>query len=76
MPKSYVRFIESLEQGTPKTRFWHVWNTSEVHLGVVQWFNRWRQYVYAPLDETVYSSGCMREILEFVERANQEHRAK
>lgn len=71
----YIEFIE-VEQ-KPK-----VWECRNKHyhsvLGVVKWYVPWRQYIYC---ETVavgviYSAGCLRDIADFVEQANEEQKER
>ena len=35
-------------------------------LGVVKWFSGWRQYCFEPVPGTVFSSGCLVDIEDFV----------
>lgn len=36
-------------------------------LGTIKWFGRWRQYAFYPEGGTIYSRGCMADIIEFIE---------
>jgi hypothetical protein len=47
-----------------------------VELGYIEWFSRWRKYIFAPLNETVYEQTCLREIAIFCEAATKEHRQR
>lgn len=38
-------------------------------LGHIRWFGRWRQYVFHPVAQTVYSKGCLRDIADFIQDA-------
>jgi hypothetical protein len=31
-------------------------------LGVIEWFSSWKQYVFSPDDNTIYSADCLAEI--------------
>lgn len=42
-------------------------NRSGEVIGVIKWFGRWRQYVFFPGLDTVYSRGCLRDIADFLE---------
>lgn len=42
-------------------------NRSGGTIGVIKWFGRWRQYVFFPSPETIYSRGCLRDIADFME---------
>jgi len=46
-----------------KTSVWHVVNLrSGLLLGVVEWYPPWRQYVFFPEADTVFSKDCLEEI--------------
>ena len=36
-------------------------------LGDVNYNGRWRQYVYSPVNQAIYSAGCMRDVAEFLD---------
>ena len=59
----------------PKTRRWVIRDRHDGVLGWVKWFGRWRQYCFYPTTDTVFNNGCLRNIIEFLEHANAEHRA-
>ena len=40
-------------------------------LGVVEWQNGWRQYVFVPRWETVYAANCLRDLAAFVQEVNE-----
>jgi len=74
----YVEFTLADEQ-KPKTKVWNILSKSSGDLlGIVKWYGPWRQYVFFPQDETIYSSGCMDFIVQFMKSANteQKHRKK
>ena len=69
-PRQYeyiaIERISSSKSG--KTHLYHVTNRRfGTTLGHIRWFARWRQYVYEPSSHTVYSAGCMRDIIDFIE---------
>jgi hypothetical protein len=58
----------------PNTKVWRV--LSKRHgdvLGYVKWYAPWRQYCFWPEGITL-SSGCMRDIEDFLVQVNDEHR--
>ncbi len=62
-----------------KTQRWILRNRhSGFAMGVVEWYGRWRQYVFCPTtaEATVHSAGCLRDIAAFVERQTIEHRRR
>jgi hypothetical protein len=66
-PKSYIDFIE-VPSGNRKTKQWTVVTVSlpTQTLGIVHWYPRWRQYVFEPYTDTVYSSGCLADVERFL----------
>jgi hypothetical protein len=70
----YVEF-QLAEEQKPKTKVWNVLSKSMGDLlGIIKWYGPWRQYVFFPETETIYSSGCMAFITDFINRANSEQR--
>ena len=45
-------------------------------LGIVRWHGAWRQYVFIPENGTIWSSGCLKTIAEFLDKINKRHRKK
>lgn len=35
-------------------------------LGIIKWYSPWRQYVFYPAESTLFSSGCLQEISNFI----------
>jgi len=59
----HFQFIEK----NPKTEVWYCRNKkSDALLGVVRWYGSWRQYCFFPVSGTVYSSGCLEDIADFI----------
>jgi len=58
-----------------KTQTWFCYsNSSKDILGVVKWFGKWRRYCFFPEGETVFSSGCLNDIVDFVNQLNEKHK--
>lgn len=49
-------------------------NSDNTILAHVKWNAAWRQYCFYIYMETVYSAGCLEDILDFIGRVNKEHR--
>jgi hypothetical protein len=63
----YITF--QLTEERPKTRvFQCINNNSRDILGEVKWAVSWRQYVYHPTCQAIYSAGCLSDIQEFIAR--------
>lgn len=70
----YIRF--QLYEEKEKTKVWCCYNKKAcVIIGYVKWHPQWRQYVYQP-NPSIYSSGCLDYISEFVKEKNREHKSK
>lgn len=54
----------------PKTEVYAVLSKSdnEIILGRVFWWPQWRQYVFEPREQTVWSRGCLQQVYEFIEK--------
>lgn len=52
-----------------KTRDWDIINLSSGDkLGQIRWYGTWRQYCFFPEGNTVWSKGCLNDVLEAIER--------
>lgn len=62
----YLEF--KLYKELPKTKVFNVINKkSENLLGRIGWYPQWRQYVFIPAFQTIYSSGCLKDIKDFID---------
>ncbi len=56
----------------PKTSVWScLSNRTKDELGMVKWYPSWRQYCFFPHPETVYSTGCLEDIKDFIRQLKQ-----
>jgi hypothetical protein len=63
----YITF--QLIEEKPSTRvFQCINNKSRTPLGEVKWAISWRQYVYHPTCQAIYSAGCLADIQSFITR--------
>jgi hypothetical protein len=46
------------------------------YLGHIKWNGAWRQYCFYPELETIWSSGCLQGITDFLTKINQLQRMK
>lgn len=74
----YVEIVEAGTSPSGKTKIWEVRNISKgTHEndvpGWIQWSGAWRGYVYV-CDESMYDSKCLRQIADFIEAANKDHK--
>ena len=63
----YIYFSRAGIKQNPKTEVWGCYNArSHSRLGVVKWYGPWRQYSFYPDAITVYNSGCLGDIQDFI----------
>jgi len=61
----YLEF-QLLEQ-KPKTKVIEVLSKEhESSLGIIRWFNRWRQYAFFPESGTVFNVECLNDIQSYI----------
>ena len=72
----FLRVEGPLERTGCKTVRWILIAEDESHLGRIQWYGPWRQYVLEPLASAIFHAGCLRDVAAFLDRANAQHRAK
>ncbi len=76
---SYVeigKYIVAFDQ-TPdnrKTKIYELCNSQNerIHLGEIKYNPRWRKYCFYPLEETVFDSKCLLDIVNFIDKLNIE----
>lgn len=72
MRYTYVYFY--LQAQTSKTKVWRCRNNKNQNLlGTVKWFSRWRQYCFFPETNTIFSIGCMKDIMYFIEQVKEDY---
>jgi len=71
-PSEHLIFVIAEEK--PKTKVWEVMSkTQNSILGKVKWHPAWRQYCFFPKAETLWSNGCLNDIVVFLNTKNHEH---
>lgn len=59
----YLVIEEQPRSSHRKTPVFAVMNRSQdMLLGTIQWYGAWRQYVFEPAADTVWSLGCLRDV--------------
>ncbi len=67
----YLTFVKTADK--PKTSVWSCRNRHfGEELGTVQWDFGWRQYIYSPAVQAVYSAGCLSDIADFIQQLTAE----
>ena len=72
------KYMEAIIQAATGTT-WRWWITSKSSgdtLGSIRWYGPWRQYCFFPTEGTLFNSGCMESLVEFLKEANVEQRSK
>lgn len=72
--KKYIVFTDLPVIPGRKTKRVLVSSTLDVALGVISFWSAWRQFTFQPYEETVFDVKCLKEIIEEVERMNNEIR--
>lgn len=74
--KSYID-ISKISNPNEKLSKYIVFNrNSKFVLGYISFLNRWKQYVFLPSDTSQFSSGCLNDIVEFLDKINEEYKNK
>ena len=73
----YLQVVERPSIEGRKTCRWYVVNTSQtdVVLGMIAWYNPWRQYVFTPLAVITLSAGCLEDIARFLKTSRKRRKA-
>lgn len=74
MKSKYMDAI--LIEKKPKTNVYAIVSArdSDIDLGVVSWYGPWRQYCFSPDNDTVFSLGCMNDIILFIKELMDERK--
>lgn len=70
----YLRFEELARSKSGKTRRIRVLSRRRNLLGDIGWYASWRQYVFAPQPNTVFSTDCLNDIQGSLAHLNTMHR--
>ncbi|MEI3530661.1 MAG: hypothetical protein V8Q75_06370 [Bacilli bacterium] len=72
--KYITAFIEQLPKR--KTPIYKLCNQQNelIHLGEIKYNPSWRKYCFYPIDETVFDSKCLLDIVEFMDKLNRKRR--
>jgi hypothetical protein len=62
----YINFVERPDQKRKTMVWWIVSKSSGSVLGKIKWYGAWRQYCFYPENYTIFNTGCMESINEFI----------
>ena len=72
--KKYLKFVED-ETYEGKTKAFRIINKiSGVDVGEIKWKVEWRQYCFYPDNFTFWTSGCLNEVTEFIDKLMEERK--
>jgi hypothetical protein len=75
MKKEYLIFNELIVKAPRKTKQYEVWaKESDEQLGLITWWPHWRQFVFQPRQNTLYSWDCLSGISEFIKKLMDERK--
>jgi hypothetical protein len=72
--EKYIEF--TIIEKKPKTNVYSVNKTDGTQLGLIFWHGAWRQYIFNPLPDTIWSHDCLDEINNFLRQLKREHQNK
>jgi hypothetical protein len=66
----FISFVEVEKK--PKTSVWScISNNGGYELGRVKWYGPWRQYSFFPVAGTVFNSGCLYDVVDFLRQLKE-----
>jgi len=58
----------------PKTKVIAVQSkTKPIRLGIIEWWNTWRCYVFLPNKDTLFNAECLNDIQSYIKELEKEH---
>lgn len=55
-----------------KTKKFEVISHSGNYLGIIKWYGAWRQYVFFPVENSIFSIGCLKDLENALETIKDE----
>ena len=70
--------IEKLpRQENKKTDIFDVYSKDQnIIIGKILWWGGWRQYIFAPNENTIYERQCLKDISDFLNKLLEERKIK
>lgn len=78
--RQYIYFNKMLKPRAKKTHQWKVMhdrsfkNLPPEQIGLIGWHGAWHQYVFVPEECTLWSKGCLEEVVKKLATINKEWR--
>ncbi len=71
--KKYLKFVEVSPLKPRKTKIFQIWNVvKKEHIGIIIWDTAWRKYISISKQEIGFTSGCHREVADFIDNLMKE----
>lgn len=70
----YIEMVEVTADSVKTKRFAVMNRTHGYALGEIGWSPPWRQYIFKPFSDTIFSAGCLKDIIDFIEELQEERR--
>lgn len=82
--KFHLKFVRTNKPKGKKTNSYKIFKVmnaprfydGEEYLGIIKWYGAFRQYVFYPDKDTMWSKGCLELINRFLDKVNKRHRNK
>lgn len=82
--KFHLKFQRTNKPKGKKTNIYNIFKImdypkhydGEEYLGLIKWYGGFRQYVFYPDHDTMWSKGCLELINNFLDKINKRHRNK
>lgn len=73
----YFREVSHLYRKDRKTKVWDCLNIqSDTLLAIIKWYPSWRQYCFFVEEGTVFSRGCLEDVLDFLKQIRGTRKSK
>lgn len=69
----YMKFNE-VDSSDRKTKIFIVNTRYDDRIGVIRWFSSWRKYCFYPDPSTLWDTGCLSEVIEFIDKLMEERK--
>ena len=72
---TYIEFVQRTKPENKKTSVWEIYDKeNESYLGLVKFYEAWREYCFFAAPCTIFEWICLREIADFCEERTREWR--
>jgi len=77
IPSEYLLITRGIQSPSKKTMTLIISAKSTGdYLGVIKWYGAWRRYCFYPANMTVFSSGCLKDIQNCLDKLMNERKTK